>query len=63
MATCKCCIDCINRKIGCHSKCEQYKIFRLEQDKRLEESYKKTLGTKITHKPIFTQNATSTHFR
>lgn len=25
MASIKCCKDCVERKIGCHSKCKRYK--------------------------------------
>lgn len=29
-----CCYECPDREIGCHSKCEKYKKFRKELDKK-----------------------------
>lgn len=38
------CLNCQDRKLGCHSKCKEYKNFRKlkdkENDRRKREAYK-----------------------
>ena len=31
------CLNCPDRYVGCHSECDDYKAFRAERDKRLEQ--------------------------
>ena len=39
------CLDCNKRYAGCHSKCENYKMFRekLEKDKQLRKEARKSI--------------------
>lgn len=37
MEVCKCCYKCKDRVIGCHSKCNRYKEWRIQKDKELQE--------------------------
>ena len=34
------CLDCENRRVGCHSECEDYKVFAAENEARNAEAYK-----------------------
>lgn len=51
------CKDCKDRAVGCHGSCEQYKAFRAERDRMLEEkqrdAFKRSLRKKRRKRFIF----------
>ena len=48
---CKCCKDCAERQIGCHSTCEKYRLFRTALDEQNELKQKQ-----LTHQRIISNH-------
>jgi len=47
-----CCKDCIKRHIGCHAKCEDYKMWKEEwlEYKKMRNSKERKYGDYFYHK-------------
>lgn len=44
------CYGCCEREISCHAKCERYKSWRQDMDKRREEEFRrKGIGGTMSH--------------
>ena len=47
---CKCCKDCAERQIGCHSTCENYKLFRIALDEQKEQKLQQKIKDEMASK-------------